>query len=304
VYLTSVIVVLDQHFNSQDCLLDAIEKSGCKCELLVYNNSCQDNEVKEALKKASTHFIDTDSIIEASYSECVNSLLSISQGDHICIMHSFGYLEQDWMLKLREANDRVFNSGIVYINEVDHVEYSDYALNNQEELESIQNNDNKVQNILFFKKQFLSIIGGLHPNLCSTSAISHFARRFYFSGFTNFAVPGNSMLRLHTYVDTLQSTQLEYKQSLDHLTKSKNFFVPLFQQTEKHFNLINDLSAFGEALFSLKLGAGILTSQKLSTPDLIQLTTIADNNSASIELLPASYYDNNVLKNRILLLFR
>lgn len=303
-YLTSVIVVLDQYFNSQDCLLDSIDKAGSKCELLVYNNGCTNEQALIALKSASTYFQDHDSIIEASYSECVNSLLSVSQGDHICIMHSFGYLDQDWMLKMREATDRVFKSGIVYINEVDLSEHNDYALNNQEELEPIQNNDNKVQNILFFKKQFLSIIGGLHPNLCSTSAISHFARRFYFSGFTNFAVPGNSMIRLHTHVDTVQSSQSEYKASLDHLTKTKDYFIPLFSQTENHSRLIEALKEYGEPLFSLKLGAVVLTSQKLSNLDLVNLTVLASNNSASIELLPASYYDNNVLKNRILLLFK
>lgn len=303
-YLTSVLIVLDEYFQGIDCFHDAINRAGAKCEILVYNNGCSDPSIVSSIQEVSTYYQSHNSMIEASYSECVNSLLCLAQGDYICIMHSVGYLEDDWIVKMKESQERIFKSGIVYVHEVDQAEFSDYALNQKDELEPIQNNDNKVQNILFFKKQFLSIVGGLHNNLCSNSAIAHFARRFYFSGFTNYSIPGNTMIRVHTYTDTVRSSQAEYKSSIESLNRSKEYFLPIVVKSAKHEALIEALSEFGESLFSHKLGAVVLTQHKINHPDLIKLNEIATQIGSSIEILPASYYDNNVLKNRILLVFR
>lgn len=303
-YLTSVLIVLDEYFQDIDCFYDAINRAGAKCEILVYNNGCKDEMIISSIQENATHYQSHNSLIEASYSECVNSLLCLAQGDYICIMHSVGYLEDDWIVKMKESQERIFKSGIVYVHEVDQAVHMDYALNLKDELEPIQNNDNKVQNILFFKKQFLSIVGGLHTNLCSNSAIAHFARRFYFSGFTNYSIPGNTMIRVHTYTDTVRSSQAEYKASLELLNRSKDYFVPLVTKQAKHEALIEALNDFGESLFSHKLGAVVLTQHKMNQMDLIKLNHIASELGSSIEILPASYFDNNVLKNRILLVFR
>lgn len=303
-HLTSLLLVLDEEYNHNDCILDAISSAGMKCELLVYNSRCENPIVIEELRNISTVFIDHDSILEASYSEAVNSLLSISSGDFICIMQSIGYLEQDWMLKLREASERLFKSGIIYINTVDSIENNDYALNSNDELEPIQNNDNKVENIIFFKNNFLSIIGGLHPQLSSTLAFNHFAKRFYFSGFTNYAVPGNSMIKMYSYQDTMTTSPLNFREISKQTERSRDYFIPLFPKTASHDALIESLSSHGEALFSVKLGAVVLTKLKLSKLELEEFTQIADTFSVNIELLPASYYDNNILKNRILILFK
>ena len=70
-YLTSVLLVINENFDSVDTLEDNIKYAGSRIELVVYNNHCKNEIVLSYLKQLATKFIDNSTPIVFNISECI-----------------------------------------------------------------------------------------------------------------------------------------------------------------------------------------------------------------------------------------
>lgn len=302
-YLTSVLLVINENFDSVDTLEDNLKYAGSRVELIVYNNHCQNEKVLSSLKQLATKFIDNFTPIEFSFSECINELLRVASGEYISVFQDYPLLCENWLQKLLFFHNEILKSGVISVNEWSTNEIA-YHLDKNDNLQATYSKDNLVNGVPFFRKDLIYSIGGFDPQLNGLYAIWDFCKRTSMNGFYNYFVPNTSMIKESSYKDTYETNLAFYKRYS--ASKNQESFIPIFtplEQTPVVMEVIKK-KINCSIQFSVKLGAIVFVKPSLNSEDLMVLSQILNEYQLSIELFSSSTYEENILKNSMVAIIR
>ena len=302
-YLTSVLLVINENFDSVDTLEDNIKYAGSRIELVVYNNHCKNEIVLSYLKQLATKFIDNSTPIEFTFSECINELLRVASGEYICVFQDYPLLCENWLQKLLISHNEILKSGVISINEWSTNEIA-YHLDKNDNLQATYSKDNLVNGLPFFRKDLIYSIGGFDPQLNGVYAIWDFCNRTAINGYYNYFVPNTSMIKENSYNDSYETNPAFYKRYS--ASKNQESFIPIFTPSEQTPVVMKVIKKKINCSiqYSVKLGAIVFVKPYLNSEDLIVLSQILNEYQLSIELFSSSTYEENILKNSMVGIIR
>ena len=302
-YLTSVLLVINENFDSVDKIKDNLKYAGSRVELVVYNNHCQNAEIVEQIKSLSTKCIDNFTPIEFTFSECINELFRIASGEYFCIIQEYSLFCEDWLKSLIDSHNLIRKSGVISVNDWSTSEIA-YHLDTNENLSATYSLDGRVNGVPFFKKELLYTIGGFDPKLNELFCIWDFCDRVTINGYYNYFVPDTSMIKETCYNDSYTTNKADYLKTIS--LRSKETFFPIFQPTEITPIVIERLKKkiSCSIQYSQKLGAIVFAKDNLNSNDLIQLASILNEYELTIDLFPSSLFEQTILKSSLIGIIR
>jgi hypothetical protein len=291
--LTSFLLVINESTTDVSNLLDNIKYAGSRVQLLVFNNFCYNTKIINQLKEIASIWIDNSTPFVQNFSECVNELLRLANGEFICVAREDALICSDWLSTLIETHTLVLNSGVISVNDFSTTE-GNYQLTVFDDMHWVYNKDFRINNFAFFRKDLIYKIGGFDTKLNGVYAFWDFCDRAMAVGFYNYFVPKTSMIRESLYLDHFtEPTPKEFK------NRKISDFVSVFKLTPKAEFNIKKLSTESNGVFTYneKLGAIIFTQK--NEINLQFLKVLADNIEKlqlEMNLSCSSYFENNVLK--------
>jgi len=302
-YLTSVLLVINENFDSVDTIKDNLKYAGSRVELVVYNNHCQNEEIVEQMKVLSTKYISNFTPIEYSFSECINELFRIASGEFICIIQDYSLFCEDWLKSLIDSHNLIRKSGVISLNDWSTSEIA-YHLDINDNLTATYSEDGRVNGIPFFKKELLYTIGGFDPKLNELFCIWDFCDRVTINGYYNYFVPDTSMIKETGYIDSYFTNKADYLKTIS--LRSKETFFPIFQPTELTPIVIESLKKKipCSIQYSQKLGAIVFAKDNLNSSDIIVLASILKEYNLDLDLLPSSLFEQTILKSSLIGIIR
>jgi hypothetical protein len=301
-YLTSVLLVINDKFNAVDIIEENLKIAGSRTQLLVYNNGCRTSEIISEVRSLSTLFLENDSPIEKTFPECVNELLRLSSGEFIFVVDQYCYFEESWLKKLCDSYSN-FKSGVISFNKTVELPI-EYTLDSNDELIGIYNENNVVTQLPFFKKELLHVVGGFNSGYDARFSIIDFSFRiFNFYGYLNYYIPELNYVSYSYYFDDYSINQIQAK---NQIFTQKNQFIEIFNITPLVSEIIDRLKNHfnDKVIFSNKLGAIFINNDRFNQNDLIFIAEIISQYNIQLEMFPQSYFDDYILKSSIIILIR
>lgn len=304
--LTSVILIVDRYFEDQEIIVENLKKANSSFELLVYNNF---GNVIPELKEMSTKFLQSNSIIELNFAECVNSLLPYCTGDYICILYDYGYLFDNWLLNCLKTHTKIDQSGVVGImSSEQHTEMSlsivdnqiCQFLNNEDELEFRYCSDNLVDGIVLFSKELLSQLGGLNTNLNQKYVFWEYSYRAGTLGKYNYYNIEDYIIKISEYTSAYSSTKKEYTREI----KTNEIFKILNPDIDYN-QIIQELRANQiEAEYTKKMNCVYVIDKSFDQELIEKISEICKKNNFTFEVICTGYYVDYLWKGRVAILIK
>lgn len=301
-YLTSVLLVINDNFNAVDIIEENLKCAGSRLQLLVYNNGCRTSEIISEVQSLSTLFLENNSPIEKTFPECINELLRVSSGEFIFVMDQYSYFEEDWLKRLCDSYSN-FKSGVISFGKINNLS-TEYVLDSNENLVAVYNEKNTINQLPFFKKELIYVIGGFNPSYNAKFSIIDFSYRlFNLHGYINYYIPELNYVSYSEYVDHYL---LNSKQINKQIIECKNNFIELFELTPEVNNIMDQLkmSFKDKIVFSKKLGAIFINDQSLDQENIALIDKVVSDNNLDIKMFPQSYFEDYILKSSIIILIR
>jgi hypothetical protein len=301
-YLTSVLLVINDKFNAVDIIEENLKIAGSRTQLLVYNNGCRTSEIISEVQSLSTLFLENNSPIEKTFPECVNELLRLSSGEFIFVIDQYSYFEENWLKKLCDSYSN-FKSGVISLNKTVELPI-EYTLNSDDDLIGIYNENNVITQLPFFKKELIHVVGGFNGSYDARFSIIDFSYKvFNFYGYLNYYIPELNYVSYSCYVDDYSINQKEVQ---NHIFNQKNKFIEIFSVTPIISEIIDKLKNHfnDKVIFSNKLGAIFINNNCFNQNDLIYIAEIISQYNLQLEMFPQSYFDDYILKSSIIILIR
>lgn len=299
--LTSMLIIINDHTTDVSSITDNIKYAGSKVELLVYNNHCDNEILKERLKNSSTIWIDNTTPFIKNYSECVNELLRLCKSDFICVSREDALYSENWLEKLIETHNLIESSGVISINDLSTSD-GNYQLTKDNTLEWVYSNEFRINNFAFFHTDLLYKIGGFNTELNGVFAFWDFCDRARLKGYYNYFVPATNMIKQSKYVDHFPEPNLKQFNS-----RTPEPFFKIFNlspQDEINLKALNERFDF---IFSYndKLGRIVFIKKNEITFDTIaKLSKELKRLKLELELFTSSFFENDILKSSFIGLIR
>ena len=273
--IISVLLVVKEDFKYSDLIISNIKNSGCKCELLVFNNGCSNTIEINGLKEYSNKFLGNSDII-FPLGQCLNELISITRNKYYFVVNHYGFFENNWGIDLISEYNRILNAGAFSIAEKSSE--INYAFSKSDELIECYIPEKLNQNIFFSKKQ-IENIGGFDPELDGNFAVRNYSERIKKSGYINLYLSKTYFLKISEYKSHIELSEEDYQKKINKLYSNKNFLKnsnPLYYQVyfenDKIKKIIEDLNTCLKQSF------------KIYFNDIQGVISILKENLSSIEL--------------------
>ena len=299
--LTSMLVVLNDQTNDISNIQDNIKYAGSKVQLLVYNNHCDNEKIKDNLKKISTIWVDNKTPFIKTFSECTNELLRLCQADYICVSREDALLSENWLKKLIETYDFIESSGIISVNDLSTNE-GNYQLTKYNTLEWVYSNEFRINNFAFFRTDLIYKIGGFNPDMNGVYAFWDICDRARLKGYYNYFVPDTNMIKQSQYADHFPEPNLKQfnSRTIEPFFKIFNFSTP------DKSNLEALCLKFG-SLFDYNDKLGCIVFSKKNELSIETISSLAKELKAlklKMDLYCSSYFENDILKMSFIGLIR
>ena len=299
--LTSVILIVDRYFEDQEIIVDNLKNANSSVELLILNNF---GFVIQELKDLSTHYIESNSIIEMNFAECVNVILPYCSGDYILILHDYGYLNFDWLKNLITSYKSIENSGVVSIlsnTQEDQFLYDKelcFFLNVKEDMDCRYFDKNLVSGLMFFSKELLGQLGALNTKLNQKYVFWEYCFRAGLLGKYNYYLLNEYCIKIVEYTSAYCTTLKEYKNQINQIEIFKilnpDVDYSLIIQKLKQNNI--------DAEYTKKINCVIAIKNEFQQDQLAVINEICKELNYSYKIICTGYYDNYIWKGRVALL--
>jgi len=292
--LSSVILVIDSHFNDWDLILSSVNSDEFSCELLIFNNG---GNVPIDIKVRTSHYAERKNpFIELSFAECVNELLPYCIGDYIVVMYNYGIFSDGWLMRLINTYNTIDKSGIVSVPTKDHL-IGEYLplLNKQDNLDSQYFDDNKVDGVIMFSKEILNSLGGFNTNLHDKHVFWDYCNRSGALGRYNYYVSDTYM----TVVDHYHSSYLSDKR-IYALEKEKKAVRKDLKDIHDYKQIIDALKEIGlESTYAKMIGKVVVITTTLSDNRIKNLIDICFLHGYNFEIFATGYFESYLFKSRV-----
>ena len=296
-----MLIIINDHTTDVSSITDNIKYAGSKVQLMVYNNHCDNEVLKERLKNSSTIWIDNTTPFIKNYSECVNELLRLCKSDFICVSREDALNSENWLEKLIETHNLIESSGVISINDLSTSE-GNYQLTKDNTLEWVYSNEFRINNFAFFHTDLLYKIGGFNTELNGVFAFWDFCDRARLKGYYNYFVPATNMIKQSKYVDHFPEPSLKQFNS-----RTPEPFFKIFnlsRQDEINLEALNERFDFIFA-YNDKLGCIVFIKKNEITFDTIsKLSKELKRLKLELELFTSSFFENDILKSSFIGLIR
>lgn len=303
-FLTSIILVVDRYFEDQEIIVENLKSANSSLELLILNNF---GNVIPELKELSTHYFESNSIIEMNFAECVNVLLPYCSGDYILVFYDYGYMFDDWLKKLISSYQQIENSGVISILSNNHSDeflnyYNEkdlcYFLSMEENMECKYFDNNVVSNFMFFSKNLLDQVGALNINLNEKYVLWEYCYRAGLLGKYNYYLTGEYSIKISEYTSAYVSNLKDYQLE----TKSTQIFKILNPDND-YSELLDKLKKSGiEADYSEKINSVIAIKKEFDQIELNVIGIICNELQYNFKIICTGYYQDYIWKGRVALL--
>jgi hypothetical protein len=302
-YLTSVLLVINENFNSVDTVKENLKHAGSRVELVVYNNHCQNEKIIAEIKAIASKYINNFTPIEFSFSECINELFRVSSGDYICVFHEYSLLCDNWVKSLIHSHKLIHKSGVISINDWSTNEIA-YHLDFTDNLSATYSSNEIVNGLPFFKKELLYSIGGFDPKINGLFCVWDFCKRANINGYYNYFVPDTSLIKENCFIDDYITHKKEFSKIQS--SRTSETFIAIFQPTNITSVAIIELKQrlTDSIQYSDKLGAIVFVKDSLNSYDINELNSILSQFNLTIDLFASSVFDETILKNSLVGIIR
>lgn len=300
-FLTSVVLIVDRYFEDQEIIVDNLKNANSSVELLILNNF---GYVSPELKDLSTQYVESNSIIEMNFAECVNVLLPYCSGDYILILQDYGYLDYDWLKNLISSHQFIENSGVISIlsNNQEDQFFNDkqlcFFLNVDENMDCRYFDNNLVSGLMFFSKELLSQLGALNNKLNQKYVLWEYCYRAGLLGKFNYYLLNHYSIKISEYTSAYSSNLKQYKKEIN--------------QTEI-FKILNpdiDYSLIIEKLkensidaeYTKKINCVIAIKTEFKQDQLAVINEVCKELNYTYKIICTGYYDNYIWKGRVALI--
>jgi hypothetical protein len=300
--IISVLLVINDDFKYSDLIISNLKDSGCNCELLVYNNGCNNLYELENLKEHSSKFLGSENqLLPIGY--CLNVLLSSTRNKYYFVINSYGFFNKDWGIDLISNYQNILNSGIISIAE--NIKEINYAFSLDENLIECYLPE-KIKENVFFSINHLQNIGGFDIELDGQLAIRDFSDRVKNSGFINLIITNSYFIKISEYKEHFSITENEYKERLKkiiqnkrHLKESDPLWKQLYFENDKILKIIEDLNNCLKHKFNIYFndfqGNICIETNEISGEDLKKINDYCCTQKISFKVksvFTSSYKDN------------
>lgn len=298
--VVSVLLVINDGIENENLIFDALDLSGISYELLIYNNGCSNTEVIQFLRQRANLVIDSHNVV-STFGFCINELLIKASGTHIFVFNQFGYFTQNWLLDLTYFCDQIVDAGCVNVST--NPKNNDYALTTEHEFVFCYYPDEKeINGNILFSRNLIEQVGGFDTNLNSKQVLHDYLFRVKNTAFVNLIIPEQTYISICDYEDIYQINDKLFDESCYQMSCKKNFFKPIFVQSEKSKELVETIKkAFPDKyiVFSDRSGEISYLESILNYKDLEKIYKLSLEYQFSFEIRVMSDIVNNIFVNRM-----
>lgn len=265
--IISVLLVVKEDFKYSDLITSNIENSGCKCELLVFNNGCSNINELKTLKEYSNKFLGSSNEI-FPLGQCLNQLICCTRNEYYFVINQYGFFEKNWGIDFITEYQRILNPGAFSIAEKST--QINYAFSKNDELIECFLPESLNDNIFFSRKQ-IENIGGFDPELDGNLALRNYTDRIKKSGYINLYLTKTYFLKIAKYQSHIYLSEEDYQKKVKNLYSNKNLLKysnPLYYQvyfeTDRTKEIIEDLNKCLKQTFEIYFNdiQGVITILK------------------------------------------
>lgn len=302
--LTSVILIVDRYFEDQEIIVDNLKNANSSVELLILNNF---GYVIPELKDLSTQYIESNSIIEMNFAECVNVLLPYCSGEYIVVFYDYGYLFSDWLKNLIASYNKIENSGVLsIISDCQGEEFNlpnsnkelSFFLNQDENMDCKYFDNNVVSGIIFFSNSLLKQLGAFNTSLNEKYLFWEYCHRAGLIGKYNYYNTDDYCIKISNYTSAYASSLKDYQREI----KNIEIFKILNPEID-HSVLINKLKENGlEADYTKKMNCVVAIKQEFNQHELAIVHKLCNECQYEFQIICTGYFDDYIWKGRVAIL--